>query len=106
MDWNIIVKDCVVNGVATLKCIPAVFQNVVNGLLIFSGIVAVFMILYAGYKYISAGGDPKQADSARNTLTYAVIGLVIILISFFIVNFISGITGTACIQQFGFDNCK
>ncbi len=106
MDWNIIVKDCVVNGVATLKCIPAVFQNVVNGLLIFSGIVAVFMILYAGYKYISAGGDPKQADSARNTLTYAVIGLVIILISFFIVNFISGLTGTDCIKQFGFDNCK
>lgn len=92
-------------GVATLQCLPFVFQNVVNAALALGGVVAVFMILLSGYKYINSGGDPKQADSARNTLTYAIIGLILVLLSFFIVNVIAGLTGAECIKMFGFNNC-
>lgn len=102
MDWG----NCVVDGVATLTCVPIVFRNVINAALIFSGVTAVFFIIFAGYKFISSGGDPKQADSAKQTMTYAIAGLVLILLSFFIVNFIAYFTGVDCIKTIGFDNCK
>ncbi len=45
-------------------------------------------------------------EDARNTLTYAIIGLVVILLSFYIISVISDITGIGCIKQFGFGNCR
>lgn len=101
--WNEIVADCVTpEGVAQLSCIPAVFQNVVTAALLFAGVVAVFMIAYAGIRYITSRGDPKAVEGARNTLTWAVIGLIVIIISFAIINFIAYFTGTQCIRFFGF----
>lgn len=106
MDWNAIVPGCVTpEGVATLSCIPAVFQNVVSAALLFAGVVAVFMIVYAGIRYITSGGDPKAVEGAKNTLTWAVIGLIVIILSFFIINFIAFFTGASCIRFFGFGNC-
>ena len=43
------------------------------------GIAAVIMIIIAGFKYITSGGDPNGVNSAKNTILYAVIGLVIAL---------------------------
>lgn len=99
--------NCVTaEGVATLQCIPTVFNNLVTAALFFSGIIAVFIIVMSGIKFITSGGDPKQVEGAKGTLTYAIIGLVLILLSFFIINIIAGITGAECIKLFGFDNCQ
>lgn len=104
--WNEVVSGCVTDtGVATLRCIPAVFQNVITFALIASGVVAVFFIIWAGAKMVTSGGDQKRIEGARKTLTWAIIGLIIILLAFAIVTFISTITGVDCIQQVGFDNC-
>lgn len=104
--WNDIVKDCVTpDGVARLTCIPALFQNVIGGTLLFAGIVALGFFIYAGVKFINSGGDPKQVEAAKNVVTYTVAGLLIILFSFLIVNLIADFTGTKCIKQFGFNNC-
>lgn len=92
-------------GVATLDCIPIVFHNVVTAALLFAGVVAVFMIIYAGIRYTTSGGDPKAVEGAKNTLVWAIIGLVVILLSFAIINFIGFFTGAECITQFGFTNC-
>ncbi len=99
-------ENCVENGVATLRCIPVVFQNIVNWALIFAGVAALFFVIYAGIKYIRSGGEEEKIKSARETLTYAIIGLVVILLSFAIINIISAVTGVGCIKQFGFGNCK
>lgn len=110
-DWDEIVNNCVTidsktgDKVATLKCLPAVFQNVVFAALLFAGVVAVFLIIYSGIKFITSGGDPKQVEGARHTMTYAIIGLVVILLSFFIINLIANITGATCILNFGFGTC-
>ena len=101
-DWG----DCVVDGVPTLKCVPVVFQNIISAALVFAGIVALFFIIVSGIKMIASGGDPKGVEGARKTMTFAIIGLVIILMSFFIINMISYITGVTCITSFGFDTCK
>lgn len=107
MDWNSIVPNCVTQeGVAQLSCLPAVFKNAVNWALILAGTAAVFFIIFSGIKFITSGGDPKQVEGARKTATWAIIGLLIILFSFAIINIIGIITGATCINTFGFDNCK
>lgn len=100
---------CIEQGAATLKCLPVVFNNIVSAALVFAGTVAFFLIIRAGIQFISSGGDPKQAGAARQTLTYALIGLIVILLSFAILNGLSYITGVECISTnnaFGFENCK
>ncbi|HSX40231.1 MAG TPA: pilin [Candidatus Saccharimonadales bacterium] len=101
-DWG----DCVDKGVATIACLPILFQNVINGALLFSGIVALIFIILSGVKLINSGGDPKQVEGARKTLTWAIIGLIVIMLAFFIINVISKITGVTCILKFGFGNCQ
>lgn len=101
-EWGACVKD----GIATLNCLPVVFENIVRAALLFAGVVAVFLILISGIKLITSGGDPKQVEGAKKTLTFAIIGLVIILLSFFIISIIGYITGVECIKQFGFTNCQ
>ncbi len=103
MDWG----SCVENGVATLACLPVVFSNIIDWLLILSGTAAVFFIILSGFKFLTSGGDPKQVEGARKTMTYAIIGLILIILSFFIVKVIGTITGANCIAlPFGFSNCK
>jgi len=105
--WNSIVPGCVTpEGVATLSCIPAIFRNILNAAIIFGGIISIFFIITSGIKFITAGADPKQVDAARDTLVYAIIGLIVVLTSFFILGLISQTVGVPCIQSFGFGNCK
>ena len=106
--WNEIVNDCNAdpNSAANLKCIPAVFQNIVTAALVLAGVVAVYLIIFSAFKFILGGQDPKQVEGARNTLTYAIIGLVVILFSFFIINFFAGVTNVTCLMSFGFTNCQ
>ncbi len=101
-DWG----SCVQDGVATLSCLPAVFSNIVYWAAGLAGIVAVFFIILAGIKFLTSGGDPKQVEGARKTLTYAVAGLIVILLAFAIIKLIGTITGADCITTFGFDTCK
>lgn len=104
MDWSSCTNAS--GGVANLTCIGPLIKTLIDWLLAFSGAVAVFLILFSGIKFITSGADPKQVDSARKTLTYAVLGLVIILSSFMIINFIADTTGANCIKLFGFSSCS
>lgn len=94
---------------ATLECLSkTIFPSVINAALTFAGVATVILIIVAGIKYITAGGDNKQVEGAQKTLTYAIIGLAVVLFSFLIINVISYVTGVSCIT--GFDvtgkNCK
>lgn len=100
--------NCVVGGpegVATLSCIIPLFQNVIQAAIILSGVFAVFLIIFAGYKFIRSNGDPKQVDAARQIAIYAILGIFLIMLSFLIINVISYITNTPCIKEFGFTQC-
>src|SRR5579862_4084118 len=95
MDWNVLAKGCVENGVATLRCIPALFSNLIRAALMFVGVVAIFFIIYSGYQLLTSGGDPKKVQGGRQTLTFAIIGLVIVLSSFLIIGVIGVVTNTS-----------
>lgn len=102
MDWT----SCLDHGVPTISCISILFNNIVYAALTFGGLIAVIVIILSGYKMIFAGGDPKQLQTARNTLLYAVIGLLIIFLAAFIINIVAYLTGVNCINTFAFDSCK
>lgn len=102
MDWG----SCVQDGVATLSCLPVVFSNIVDWAIGLAGLAAVFFIIFAGFKFLTSGGDPKQVEGARKTLTFAIAGLIIVFLAFAIVKLIGTITGANCIAlPFGFNNC-
>jgi hypothetical protein len=92
--------------VATLKCIPDVFQNLVTTGLTLAGVLAVFLIVYGGIRFVTSGGDPKQVEGARSIITWALVGLILVFLSYFIITAISYLTGVSCIQAFGFDSCR
>jgi uncharacterized membrane protein len=100
--WGACVKD----GVATLECIPIVFKNVINWALIFAGVVALVIVILSGIKFITSKGDQKQVATAKRSLTFAILGLILIFLSFFIIKLIGYITGADCINYFGFNNCS
>lgn len=94
-----------VNDVASINCIPFIIQNVIFWLLVFAGTAALVLLIIGGIKFITSGGDPKQTEGARKTLTFAILGLVLILLSFAILRFIAQTTGLKCITKFGFSQC-
>lgn len=101
-DWGNCVDSA---GVASLNCLPVVFSNIVRALIMFVGTVAVFLLVWAGIKYIRSGGDPKQTQSARAMITYALIGLILVLCSFGIIYLIAYLTKANCITQLSFTSC-
>lgn len=65
-----------------------IIQNVINVLLYAIGILAVILIVIGGLKYVLSNGDQAQVTSAKNTILYSVVGLVIASLAYAIVNFV------------------
>ena len=61
---------------------------VVNILLFFIGVFAVIMIVIAGFRFVASNGDANTVSSAKNTIIYAVIGLVVAFLAYALVNFV------------------
>jgi len=66
--------------------IKSLVLRIVNYALTFLGIVAVMIIIFAGFTYVTAAGAQDKVDNAKKMIMYALIGIVIILLSFAIVN--------------------
>lgn len=62
--------------------------NIVNILLFIIGAVAVIMIIIGGLRYVLSGGDSSSTKSAKDTVLYAVIGLIVAISAYAIVNFV------------------
>lgn len=90
-EWGSCVKD---GDVATLACVPVILTNIINILLGFAGVVCVGMILMAGFKYVTSQGDQARLDSARKTFLWAIVGLIFIFLSFWIVSLMGKFVGT------------
>ena len=76
-----------------------VFGRITNVILLIVGIVSVVMLIYGGLRYILSGGDSKKVTDAKNTILYAIIGLIISLLAYAIVNFVlTSVVGVNYIQ--------
>lgn len=66
----------------------AVAKTVVDVLLLILGMISVIMIVVGGFRYVVSSGDKAAVTSAKNTILYAVVGLVIALLAYAIVSFV------------------
>lgn len=65
-----------------------VVQTIINTVIFVVGMLAVVMIILGGVSYATSQGDPSKVTKAKNTIMYGIIGLVICLLAFAIVNFV------------------
>ncbi len=77
-------------GLSPGPSIQVMIARIIRTVIGFVGIIAVIMILYAGFLYMTAGGNATRLATAKKIMTQAIIGLVIVLTSFTIVYFIVG----------------
>ena len=65
-----------------------IFKTITNVLLFLIGAVSVIMLIIGGIRYTVSGGDSTAVTSAKNTILYAVIGIIVALLAYAIVNFV------------------
>lgn len=63
-------------------------KDVINTVLYVLGIIAVIMIVIGGFRYVMSSGDQTGVTNGKNTILYAVIGLIVAILSYAIVNFV------------------
>ena len=66
----------------------SIWTKIINALIYVIGAVAVLMIVIGGLRYTISSGDSGQLTSAKNTILYAVVGLIIAVMAYAIVNFV------------------
>ena len=79
---------CYENGVATLRCIPEFIGSVSSFVFLLAGVVAVGLVIISGIRFMISQGDPGKVAQARSSLTFAIIGLVIVILAYAIVTFV------------------
>ncbi len=70
--------------------IDNIVKNVINIITLIVGVVAVIMIIIGGLRYVTSNGDSGQVGNAKNTIMYAVIGLVVVALAQVLVRFVVG----------------
>jgi hypothetical protein len=67
-----------------------VFSTISSVLLFIVGAIAVIMIIIGGLRYVISGGDATQVQAAKNTILYALVGIIIAILAYAAVNFVIG----------------
>ncbi len=65
-----------------------VFKIITNVLLFIIGAVSVIMLIIGGIRYVVSGGDSGAVTSAKNTILYAVVGIIVAILAYALVNFV------------------
>lgn len=69
-------------------CTKGIFTTITNTALFIIGALSVLMLIYGGIRYTVSAGDSKQVEAAKNTIMYAIIGIIVALLAGAIVNFV------------------
>lgn len=73
--------------------LPSLIARIVQSALLLVGVIALGFIVYGGFRYIMSRGDEREVETAKNTITYAVIGIIVIGLAYAIVTFVVGALG-------------
>ena len=86
--------------VATIQGFECIFYNVVTVVTALAAIAVFVILVSGGFKYLTSGGDQKALEQAKGTITYGILGLVLIIAAYLILNFLSAFTGIPGLTQF------
>ncbi len=86
--------DCVTtgakkSGIDDNVTVDGTIKNVTNVLLFLIGAVSVIMLIVGGFRYVASNGNADQIKAAKNTIMYAIIGLVVAIVAYAIVEFVA-----------------
>ena len=81
--WLIKLPGSSVDDVVSAKVVPFL-----NWAIVLSGLVAVIMIVYGGYTFITSAGNPEKVEKGRNVLVAAIIGMIIVFLARVIVELV------------------
>jgi len=94
--------DCLVQAsgtqIVTLDCIAPLVGNLLLWAITLAGAVALIFVIFGGFKFLTSGGEKEKVEGARKTITWALIGLVVIFSSFAILRLVGQVTGVACLS--------
>ncbi len=89
---------------ALLSDLPTYFGNVLGAMIPLIGLLAFVMILVGGFKILTSAGDPKGIAGGKQTITLAVAGIALAIISWLVLVLIKNITGVNVTEfNFGFN---
>ncbi len=86
--------------VATIQGLECLIANIFTVIITVIGLAGFVMFVIGGLTWMIAGGDTNKVATARNSMTYTVIGMVVTLSAFIILNLIASFTGISIITQF------
>ena len=101
-DWSnpctVAVSDVVPNStdtddVATIQGLECLVANVLSVAVSLIGVAILVMLVLGAYRILTSGGDPKAVEGGKNTITYAILGLILALSAWFILQLIARFTG-------------
>ncbi len=71
----------------------ALIPRAINLMLFIVGILAIFMLIWGGIRYVISGGNQEKVKDAKNTILYAIIGLVVAILGYAVINWVISIVG-------------
>jgi hypothetical protein len=74
----------------TLFGTGGIFNTIANTLIFLVGAIAVLFLIIGGLRYVVSNGEPKNVEAAKNTILYAIIGIIVAILSYAAVNFVIG----------------
>jgi len=97
--WQDISEYCVINDVATIQGIGCLLANILAVTLRLLGLAGFVMIIYAAFTMLLSAGKSQQVEKSKNTITFAIIGIILALSAFIIVNLIANFTGISLVKS-------
>ena len=88
------------NDVATIQGLECLIANIFTVIITLIGLAAFVMLIVGSVRWLTSGGNSSHLDKAKNTMTYAIIGIVVALSAFIVINLIAGFTGIETIKEF------
>ncbi len=89
-----------VKDVPLIQGFECIFANIVVVATALAGLALFIMLISGGFKYLTSGGEPKATEQAQQTITHAILGLVVIVAGYLILKFLAEFTGLQSILTF------
>lgn len=81
-------------GLSSSASLTDLIFAIIRILLLLSGMIAVVFVIIGGYQYVTSAGNEESAEKGRKTVTNAIIGIIIIVLSYVIISVISNLVST------------
>ena len=92
---GVCIPNTTMGGIAGSSDWKTLAVNIINILLYIAGTIAVVFVIIGGYLYVTSGGNEEQAEKGKKTLINAILGVVVIVLSYVVINVLVNLLTTS-----------